>query len=150
MIEEEKVEEQVVEAVTETPPVAEIAVQHGEVSGEQLEEVQTKGQYLTIKQLAMELGYTTIWVHKLCQTGRIAAIKPFGGHWRIPYSEAQRVMKEGATPMARIPKSDGAEAIPVPEEKRNLVAPKKKEKEEGEVEDKESWFSLPFGLGKKR
>lgn len=133
-----------------TKPEATIAIELGDISGEQLEEVQTKGQYWTIKQLATELGYTTIWVHKLCQAGRIAAIKPFGGHWRIPDSEAQRVMKEGATPMARIPKSDGAEAIEVPEEKLDLIVPKRKEKEKAGAEESESWFTLPFGLGRKK
>lgn len=47
--------------------------------------------YWTIKQTAKEFGYSIGWTIKMCQRGIIKAFKPYGGAWRIPASEVQRI-----------------------------------------------------------
>ncbi len=77
-------------------------VDKGEVAPEQMEEIE-QGEYFTIAQIANELSYTRAWILDLIHQGRIKAIKPLGGRWRIARSEHDRIIKEGIPPMPREP-----------------------------------------------
>ncbi len=85
-------------------------VEQGKIAPEQMKELE-EGKYVTIKQIATELSYTTAWILELVHKGRIKGIKPLGGRWRIPRSEYERIIKEGIPPMLREP----AEKPPVTE-----------------------------------
>ena len=60
-----------------------------------------KDRPLTISELANEIGYSKIWIHRLVKSGRISASKPTGGHWRIPASEVRKIKEVGLPPRAR-------------------------------------------------
>jgi len=77
-----------------------IAIIQGEVSEAQLEEIKQK-QWRSVKDVATVVGYSTAWVSYLCKTGRVKAIKPVGGQWRIPESEYKRIIEEGLPPLPR-------------------------------------------------
>ena len=61
----------------------------------------TKGEFRTLREVAKEIGYTKRWLEYLAKTGRITAVKPTGGHWRIPASEVERIKKTGIPPRSR-------------------------------------------------
>ena len=66
------------------------------VTPEQASEV-ARGEFVTAGELAREINYGKRWIVHLAKTGRIAAVKPTGGQWRIPVSEVKRI-KEVGTP----------------------------------------------------
>ena len=63
-----------------------IAIAQGEVSEAQLEEIKQK-QWYSVKDVAIVTCYSTAWISYLCKMGKVKAIKPVGGQWRIPESE---------------------------------------------------------------
>lgn len=58
------------------------------------EEVKPPQDYWTIKQVAKEFGYSISWTMIMCRRGIIKALKPYGGAWRIPASEVQRIREK--------------------------------------------------------
>ena len=119
-----------------------IDIEKGEVSKEQLKAIQ-EGKWHTIKEIAVKFGFTTAWISYLCQKGRIKAVKPTGGGWRIPSDEFEKIMKEGIPPLPRIPPAPVAREIKVPPEKLEKIMGKKEEKkEEGNVPFPWSIFKL--------
>lgn len=103
-------------------------VEKGKVAPEQIEEIE-KGEYVTIAQIANELSYTRAWILNLIHQGRIKAIKPLGGNWRVPRSEYERIIKEGIPPMPREPVEKPPVTKIVVDEKKvidKVVEPEKK------------------------
>ena len=70
---------------------------NAKITPEQASEV-ARGNFTTVAKLAREINYSKRWVQHLIETGRIAAVKPTGGHWRIPISEVERITKTGIPP----------------------------------------------------
>jgi len=108
-----------------------------ELTAAELQEV-TVGRYWTIKQLADKLAYSNTWVTGLCQSGRIKAVKPFGGYWRIPQSEIDRIMQHG---IPSPPKEASPEIIEQPINVPETVTERitKQEEERKKVEKKFPW-----------
>ena len=92
-----------------------IIVERGEASDKQVEEVRT-GNFYTVREVAEKLNYSYTWIIQLCQSGRISAVKPVGGNWRIPKSEYDRMISEGI-PAPTVPDKpeEKAEDLPVME-----------------------------------
>ena len=89
--------------VEEKPPEekpAEIQIEKGEATDKQIAEIE-EGKYHSVAQIARELSYGHSWMLELVRTGRIKAIKPLGGQWRVPDSEYRRIKKEGIPPLPR-------------------------------------------------
>lgn len=115
----------------EEPPVA---VEKGTATKEQIEEIKG-GKYYTIKELAAELRYSQTWIYNLVVSGRIKAVKPTGGTWRIPPSEVERVKTEGIPPMPREkPAVEATEIVIAPEHVEKVSPPKPKEEKPGKVD----------------
>ena len=70
------------------------------ITPEQASEV-AEGNFVTVAELAREIKYSKRWVQHLIETGRITAVKPTGGHWRIPISEVKRIKEVGTPPRSR-------------------------------------------------
>lgn len=85
---------------SEPQPLDPIVDTAGFASPAQLEEVGA-GNFLTVPQLALELHFNQAYISRLCKDGRIKAVKPVGGQWRIPSSETARLQKEGIPPPLR-------------------------------------------------
>ena len=77
-----------------------VDIEKGTAEPEQISEVE-RGEYVTVKEIAINQRYSTAWISLLCKTGRIKAIKPLGAQWRIPKSEFQRIATGGLPPMPR-------------------------------------------------
>jgi len=73
-----------------------VDAESGSATPEQAREV-ARGEFVTAGELAREIMYGKRWIVHLAKTGRIAAVKPTGGQWRIPVSEVKR-LKEVGTP----------------------------------------------------
>lgn len=73
-----------------------VDAESGSATPEQAREV-ARGEFVTAGELAREINYGKRWIVHLAKTGRIAAVKPTGGQWRIPVSEVKR-LKEVGTP----------------------------------------------------
>lgn len=106
--EEEVTEEQ---PVVEEPPAEEkqeLAIEDkGKATKEQIAEVKL-GKFLTVKQVATSLGFSTAYVSYLLKGDkrkgippRIHGVKVLGGSWRIPESEYERLIKEGPLPLKK-------------------------------------------------
>ena len=91
----------------------EVDVEKGEVSDGQMAEIRT-GDFYTIKQVALKLGFTVAHITKLCQIERIRAIKPAGSRWRIPKSEYERLTTEKVPPLPYKKKQPEVLEIDVP------------------------------------
>lgn len=112
-----------------------IEVERGEASGEQVEEVKA-GNFYTVREVADKLNYSYTWIIQLCQSGRIHAVKPVGGRWRIPKSEYDRMISEGIPVPTSPDEPEEKEDIPVMEIQveddrvtKTEIEPKEKEKE---------------------
>lgn len=125
------------EQTVDTPEIAppedaerghKIEVEKGHITMSQEEEV-ARGQWMTPKQMADALGYTRAWVSELCATGRIKAIKPTGGQWRIPHSELERIRSEGTPPVRRRHYAPKSTRISVEPERARRIAPEPKQRE---------------------
>lgn len=129
-------------------PAGEVQVESGEVTKEQLKEVEV-GEYVTIKQVADTLHFSSAWIwEQITKRGRIKAIKPLGGQWRIPKSEYERILKEGIPPMPRKPVEKPKVTEIVIDERK--VAERVKEPEKKE-EKPPQLFNLDFlGLFNKK
>ncbi len=127
MVEEGKKEGK--EEETQPPEVPEVAIEKGQVSPEQLEEIET-GDYSTAGQIASKLRYTHAYILDLINADRIKGIKPFGGQWRVPKSEVERLIKEGIPPLPREKKQAPVTELQVDEKKvkSRVIEPEKKEK----------------------
>lgn len=108
-----------------------LVVERGDASPEQVQEV-ASGKFYTIREIADELRYSYTWIVQLCQSGRINAVKPVGGRWRIPMSERNRLITEGIPPPPRVAKEEEEEEeeelittpiieIPVTEDKVKIL-----------------------------
>ena len=122
-----------------------VIVEKGELSAEQMAEVES-GRYYSTKKLADTLGYSHAWISALLQQGRIKGIKPLGGQWRIPESEYKRLTTEGVPPLPREPLKRQVTEIPVSPELQDKVAPDKERKaKEAEPGEKPlPWHGLDF------
>jgi len=90
-----------------------IEIERGDVSEAQVAEIE-KGEFYTVREIADELRYTYSWIIQLCQTGRINAIKPMSGRWRIPASERRRLLTEGIPPpTTKVEEEEEVEAEPI-------------------------------------
>lgn len=105
-----------------------VDVEKGAASPEQIDEIST-GHYYTIKQLASDLGYSESWIYNLVSDGRIKAVKPLGGRWRIPPSEVRRITTEGIPPMPRAKPEVDASEIRVEGKHVDRVQPREKPEE---------------------
>ena len=115
----------------ETPLLAPLAsspilVDKGSVSVQQIAEIE-KGQFHTVQEVAKRLNYSYIWILYLVQGGRIKAIKPLGGRWRIPASELDRLLKEGLPMITREKPKMEATTIVLDEEQSRRINPPPKE-----------------------
>jgi excisionase family DNA binding protein len=77
-------------------------VAEGDATLAQIQEVE-HGEWVTVKQIANSLGFTTAYISALCKRGQIKGVKPLRGQWRIPRSEYERITREGIPPMPREP-----------------------------------------------
>ena len=112
------------------PEQGEVQIEKGKVTDEQLKEVESS-DFVTISQLANKLHFSKFWIWELVTKGRIKAIKPLGGQWRIPRSEYERLLKEGIPPMPRKPiEKPAVTEIVVDEEKVVSRVKEPKEPEE--------------------
>lgn len=125
--------------MTEEPKLGKVSVEAGEVTPEQMEELEA-GEYFTIAQVAHRLRYTSAWINELVRQGRIHAIKPVGGRWRVPHSEFERLIKEGIPPMTREHPQPPVRGIEVDEETHKRLVRESEEKKER----KPPGFSLDF------
>jgi len=137
--------EEKVEATEVTQPApseekpAEIPIEKGEATAEQIAEIKA-GKYYSVAQIARELSYGHSWILELVRTGRIKAIKPLGGQWRVPSSEYERIKREGIPPLPRaVVERPAVTEIEVPE-----VVVKEKVKEAPKKEEPPLMF--PFSL----
>lgn len=106
------------------PDQAPVDIEKGSASAEQIREAVDQGDYVTVKEVANALGYTPAWITSLCQTGRIAGVKPTGGQWRIPRSEMERLQREGIPPARRVTPQAPAKRIQVDRETADRIAAK--------------------------
>lgn len=83
-----------------------------EITPEQASEV-ARGNFVTVSELAREINYSKRWVQHLIETGRIAAVKPTGGHWRIPASEVKRIKEIGTPPRTKKEKPEEPNEVTV-------------------------------------
>jgi excisionase family DNA binding protein len=120
----------------ETAPTAALP-ESSSLTTEQQQEI-AEGKSYTIKELATRLHYTSQWLNQLCQDSRIKAVKPFGGHWRIPKSEGDRLINQGTIPPPRKApaKPSNTQTIVVPEKDVPRVQGKQKKEEDKDSEDK--------------
>jgi len=81
------------------PDNGDFAIEKGFATNAEIAEVDS-GTFLTAKEVASKLRLTRAWIIKCLQTGRIHGIKPTGGQWRIPASEARR-LQNGISPLPR-------------------------------------------------
>ncbi len=145
---EPKPEPKPVPEPAETP--GEVQIEKGKVEPKQLKEIE-EGEYFTIPQVARKLQYGNAWIWDMIQAGRIKAIKPLGGQWRVPRSEYDRLAKEGLPPLPRKPREEPpVTKIKVkPEQASKVETPEVKE--EPPAKGKEGlnldWFGL-FGTRK--
>jgi len=123
-------------------------IEKGDATAEQIEEVSKLGGFYLVKEVADEFNFTRAWVTQLCTSGRIKAIKPSGGQWRIPASEVERIRKEGIQTLPRKKKEPEVTRIKVPGDKIDKVAPHREEEKAKEEEDNPYW-PLPFKLKSK-
>lgn len=136
-----------------TEKAPEVDIEAGEVSQEQLKEVIDQGRYISAKELSSKLSVSRAYICKLLKEGRIKGVKPFGGEWRIPQDEANRVMQQGLPPAPRKPPPRRKVAIKVSKEEADRIMPEAKRKEEPpqqpEPQEKKGWGwdpLDPFGL----
>lgn len=54
-----------------------------------------RGDFLTLPELCQELHFGYDWLWKKARAGVIRAWRPFGGQYRIPLSEVERMKKQG-------------------------------------------------------
>ena len=76
-----------------------------------------------VREVAALFGCTSRWVTKLINQGRIDAVKPVGGNWRILPRELERLQRVGLllpTPKAR---GDDTDVIQVPQEIADRIFP---------------------------
>ena len=147
MEEEVKEQPEATETATDaTQPVppeekpTEIPIEKGKATPEQIAEIKA-GKYYSVAQIARELSYGHSWILELVRTGRIKAIKPLGGQWRVPSSEYERIKREGIPPLPRAEvEKPAVTEIEVPE---TVVEKKVKEPEE---KKKEPPVGFPFSL----
>ncbi len=120
----------------EQPEKVEQTVAGAKLTEAEIKEVE-EGKWHTVKEIATKLDYSNAWISGLCEKGRIHAIKPVGGQWRIPDSEYGRVMEKGIPPaVVREKHAQSTGPIVIPREVQDKIAEKKK----GAKEEKE----LPF------
>lgn len=115
-----------------------IEIEKGELAPPQIKEVE-EGHFYTIKQLAHDLSYSVAWITCLVQKGRIKAIKPLGGSWRIPASEVSRVKKEGIPPLPRVIPAEVPGEIVVEGEHLEKVKPVEKTEVKEGGKGKPAW-----------
>jgi excisionase family DNA binding protein len=120
----------------ETAPT-ETKLEPSSLTTEQQKEI-AEGQYYTVKQLSTRLNYTYQWLDQLCQDGTIKAIKPTGGHWRIPKSEGDKLINQGipSRPRKAPAKPPNTETIVVPDKDVPKVQGKPKKEKDDDSEDK--------------
>lgn len=56
--------------------------------------------WVTTREVARQMGWTVIWVQRLCAAKKIAATRE-GRQWRVTYSELQRLLAERAEKTAQ-------------------------------------------------
>ena len=124
-----------------------LEVEKGHVTKSQEEEV-AQGRWITPKQMADALGYTRAWVSELCSQGRIKAIKPTGGQWRIPMSELERIKREGTPPVRRRHYAPPSTRISVEPERASRIAPEPQQRESDQPKRRPrvSLWPLPIEL----
>ena len=129
----------------EEQPKEQIAIEEGAATAEQVEEI-LEGKYCTIKEIATKLGFSPAYISKLCKQGTIKAVKPLQGHWRVPLTEAERIMKEGIPPMPRVKvEKEPVTYIEVSREQQEKIAPQHRERQEVSRRVNPYW-PLPFPL----
>ncbi|MBT9148541.1 MAG: hypothetical protein DDT32_02316 [Syntrophomonadaceae bacterium] len=122
---------------------ADADLENAKITPNQVNEVAV-GKSITIKQLADDLSYSTAWISYLVKVGRIAAVKPLGGTWRIPQSEVKRIKEVGLQPLPRKVVAEESAKITVAGEHLGRVKePEKKET----VSKKSGLFEMFFGKG---
>lgn len=132
---------------TEERPIP--PIEEGQVSQEQLKEIFQENRYITTKQLAYKLHISRQWISDLCKTGRIKAVKPVGGHWRIPESEANKMLTQGLPAAPRPTPPRPTIKMKITREHAKKIMPERRTEEEPEEETKKEkpWdFLDPFGL----
>ena len=98
-------------------------VEKGTMDEAEISEITESGQWHTIKEIATKLGYSTAWICALCEQGRIKAVKPLGGRWRIPPEEYERLLKEGIPPLPKEKPRPPIRRIKVPQAAEEKVSP---------------------------
>lgn len=110
-----------------------IKIERGQVSPEQMKEI-LSGAFVSVKQIADRLNYSSAWINGLCQQGRIKGIKPFGGRWRIPKSEYERIIREGIPPLPKEEEKPPVTEIEVKNPSK-VEEPKRKPDEHGPTKE---------------
>jgi hypothetical protein len=120
------------------------------------------GLFYSTGQVARQLGTTLAAIRVLCEKRLIAAETSPGGHWRVPASEVQRLMRDGLPPVPRplpnpsTPTADHGpsnghsypEFVEEPSDEVALAADRvaitrsalEQRKIEREIEENEDWF----------
>jgi len=92
-----------------------------------------------VREVAALFGCTSRWVTKMINQGRINAVNPFGGNWRIPPSEWQRLQRVG------LPLGYEVDIIEVPQEIADKIFPASSPVESiPEKEELKIWFAHYF------
>lgn len=146
---EKEVQQSEVQAKEETTQPIVIEKQPADVSAEQIKEIEV-GEYVTISQIANKLGFTHAWIQELVAKGRIKGIKPLRGHWRVPKSEYEKLIKEGVPPLPRqeATKPQVTEILVDKKVEDKIKEPEKKKEPPGSFLGLD--FSALFGTGGKK
>lgn len=117
-----------------------VDIEQGDATEAQIQEI-TEGNFVTVKELADALKYSPAWISEMLHKGRIHGIKPTGGSWRIPASEAERIKKEGIPPLSRVKTAETPGEVVVPEEhiERVQAEPKERKEQPGEKGNDPGW-----------
>lgn len=120
-----------------------LELEQSNVTPGELEEIEA-GDYMSCKQIATQLGYTTTWISTKCKMGQIKSVKPVGGQYRIPKSEYDRMRSQGFPIQPQPRPKPKVESIEIKNEQLDKVAPEIKRKER--KQEKETPANEPFKL----
>ena len=121
--------------------MADADIENTKITPDQVNEV-AEGKCVTIRELANNLNYSTAWISELVKKGRIAAIKPLGGCWRIPASEAKRIKEVGLSPLPKKVEPEKSNEITVNGDHISRVKGSQKKKE---TSKRSGLFEMFFG-----
>ena len=110
------------------PPKLDASTKNTKITPEQVDEV-AEGKCMTVRELAEDLKYSVGWIAQRVREGRIAAVKPLGGRWRIPMSEVRRIKEAGLSPPPKKSEPEPEESSAITVDSHHMERMKGPEKE---------------------